>query len=62
MEARKTWVIRAGQGNEIIDVVEAKSVVAIGWREMGDCSSLLTRDDFRQRYHQAYPDEQYVGG
>jgi restriction system protein len=59
--ARRTWVVRAGQGGEILDQVEAAEVVAIGWRELGDCAGLRTREDFRVRYARAYPEDTYTG-
>jgi len=49
-------------GSQIIDVVENKSVAAIGWVEMGDCAALQSREDFRKRYREVYPDDQNVGG
>lgn len=61
-EARRVWVIRAGRGGEIIDTVESRRIAAIGWREMGDCSSLGDREDFRRRYREVYAGEQNVGG
>ena len=62
MASKTAWVIRAGQGNEIVEDVEGKSVVAIGWSAMGDCSGLHSRGDFKERYGEVYPDEKYVGG
>lgn len=51
------WVVRAGQGSEIIDEVREQGVVAIGWAEMGDCSQYKTRQDFREAYERAYPED-----
>lgn len=36
------WVVRSGPGGEIIDEVKRLGRVAIGWAEMGDCSSWRT--------------------
>ncbi len=52
-----TWVVRAGEGSEIVGQVRELGVVAIGWHEIGDCSDYQSREDFRYAYHQAYPDE-----
>lgn len=52
-----TWVVRAGVGNMIAGDVEAKSAVAIGWKELGDCSTISARDQFREKYRLAYPDQ-----
>jgi len=51
------WVVRAGEGSEIIDEVREQGVIAIGWHELGNCSNYQSREDFRQAYQQAYPDE-----
>ena len=41
------WMVRAGGDNEIIDLVESKNAVAIGWSQMGDLSTLRTRQQFK---------------
>ena len=51
------WVVKAGEGSEIVNRVESASVVAIGWAEMGDCSDLQSREDFKEAYRRAYPDD-----
>jgi len=51
------WVVRAGRDSEIIEEVENRGVVAIGWTEMGDLSDLQARADFKARYEDAYPDD-----
>jgi restriction system protein len=53
---RHAWMVRAGDNNELADLVEDRSAVAIGWNEMGELSSLKTREQFKQRYREAYPD------
>ncbi len=50
------WMVRAGNDNELADIVEAKELVAIGWPEMGDLSDLKTRDAIKARYTEVYPD------
>lgn len=65
---RRCWVVRAGTGEEILDAVAERGLVAIGWRELGDCSALTAREQFRERFLEAYPDERdasrrsYVAG
>jgi len=49
-------MVRAGNENELADLVEEKSVVAIGWSRMEDVSSLKKREQFKQHYREAYPD------
>jgi len=44
------WMVRAGNSNELADLVAEENAVAIGWAEMGDLSSLKTREQFKERY------------
>jgi len=37
------WMVRAGNDNELADLVDAKGALAIGWSLMGDLSPLKTR-------------------
>jgi restriction system protein len=53
---KHAWMVRAGNENELADLVEEKSAVAIGWPEMGDISDLKKREQFKQRYREVYPD------
>jgi restriction system protein len=58
MEKEKTfWGIHAGKTGDAESLFEQKNVVAIGWEKMGDLSSLKTREDFKKRYEQVYPDK-----
>ena len=50
------WMVRSGNDNQLVDQVESKGAVAIGWSEMGDLSSLKGRNDFKGRYQAAYPE------
>jgi restriction system protein len=50
------WMVRAGNDNELADIVQEENCVAIGWTEMGDLSNLKTREAFKQRYREAYPE------
>jgi restriction system protein len=54
---KHAWMVRAGNNNELADLVEAKNAVAIGWPEMGDVSDLKTREQFKVRYRESYPDD-----
>ena len=57
MEKEKTfWGIHAGKTGDAESLFEQKNVVAIGWEKMGDLSLLKTREDFKKRYEQVYPD------
>jgi len=48
--AKGAWVVRAGNYNEIVEDVEAKSVVAMGFAAMGDLSQLGSREEIKNRY------------
>jgi hypothetical protein len=37
---RHAWMVRAGDNNELADLVEDRSAVAVGWNEMGELSVL----------------------
>ncbi|MBL8309797.1 MAG: restriction endonuclease [Burkholderiales bacterium] len=49
------WMVRAGEGGVRVDEFRAGSVVAIGWEELGDMSSLHTREQFTKAVERAYP-------
>jgi restriction system protein len=51
------WVVRAGVQAEAVEAVRKTSVIAIGWEEMGDCSGLAEREEFKARYREAYPED-----
>jgi len=57
MEKEKTfWGIHAGKTGDAEALFEKKNVVAIGWEMMGDLSRFKTREDFKKRYEEVYPD------
>ena len=53
---KHAWMVRAGDDNELADLVEEKGAVAIGWDSMGDVSALQGREAFKERYREVYPD------
>jgi len=53
---KHAWMVRAGNNNELADLVQKERLVAIGWR-MGDVSGLKTREQFKQRYREVYPED-----
>lgn len=54
---KHAWMVRAGNDNELADIVQEEDVVAIGWDNMGDVSDLETRKEFKQRYREVYPED-----
>jgi len=51
------WMVRAGEENELAELVEEKSAVAVGSPKTGDLSTVETRQQFRERYRESYPDQ-----
>ena len=56
MKAKPTWMVRAEVGGKYFEDFKGKSIVAIGWLELGDMSSLTKREDFSQAVSKAYPE------
>jgi restriction system protein len=54
---KRAWMVRAGNDNILANTVYPNNAVAIGWDEMGDLAKLKTRDDFKIRYREVYPDD-----
>ncbi len=53
---KHAWMVRAGNDNELAPYVEKVNAVAIGWGKMGDLSGLKTREQFKRKYQETYPD------
>ena len=51
------WLVRAGQGGYLIEEFVARGLIAIGWHELGDLSTVTSQEEIRERYNRAYPDE-----
>lgn len=51
------WCIKAGSTGLAEPLCDKHSVVALGWKEIGDLSGLKTREDFKGRYAKVYPTE-----
>lgn len=49
MASGTIWVVRAGKGGKAVEDFERSSIVAIGWVEVGDCTGLVTREDFKRK-------------
>lgn len=56
MPEKHVWMVRAGDYNELIPILEEKSLVAIGWFQGGDWKELETRDDFKACFKTVYPE------
>lgn len=55
-ENNKVWMVRAGVGNLLIDSFLNKGIVAIGWNDVGDLSSIETYKDLKLKLQEVYPD------
>lgn len=58
------WMVRAGEGGRLIDDF-ARGYVGIGWSDIGDMSTIRTREEMREKYFAAYPNAkpgQVAGG
>lgn len=52
----QTWVVRAGNGNELIEPFKHRSIVAIGWEDLGDLSDTDSREDIKRLYRDTHPE------
>lgn len=55
---KHAWVVRAGNDNTLADSLTGKKAIAIGWHEMGDLSTLKTREEFALRMQEAFPEDE----
>ena len=56
MLSKTFWMVRAGERGFRFEDFKEKSLVSIGWVGVGDMQPLQTRDDFRKRLQQLFPD------
>jgi restriction system protein len=52
----KTWMVRAKEGGRLFDVFKEKSVIAIGWTDIGSLESLTNREQIAERVAETWPD------
>jgi len=50
------WMVRAGEGCEVIEEFEKQSCVAIGWHELGDISGVKTAEELRSLMDRTFPE------
>jgi len=53
----KWWMVRAGDNNELIPEWLSKGVVSIGWGELGNPLSIMSREKLLQKANNEYKDE-----
>lgn len=52
---KNVWMIRAGQGGYLIGDFASKKIVAIGWNQLGDLTTLTSRDEIMDLCRKTYP-------
>ncbi|GAV40238.1 CBS domain-containing protein [Streptomyces acidiscabies] len=53
----RAWVVRAGENGERERTALDAGLLIVGWHELGDLSSTVTREDVKSAVAAAYPDE-----
>lgn len=53
--SKNVWMIRAGRGGYLAEEFEGKSLVAIGWNQLGDLTKVRSRDEIKELCRQTYP-------
>lgn len=56
MLQKKAWMVRAGERGFRFEDFREKSLVSVGWHEVGDLTSLSSRNDFKERVAAAFPE------
>lgn len=51
----KAWMVRAGQNGRFIDDFRDRSMIGIGWFEIGDLTGVRTKDEILAKVRKAYP-------
>jgi restriction system protein len=58
----KLWMLRAGEKGFLFDKFIEKSLIAIGWNELGDLSKIRSREELKQLLFAAYGDSGVKSG
>jgi restriction system protein len=49
--AERAFMVRAGNDNELVEEFESRSLVAIGWEELGDVSDVQSYEEMKARFN-----------
>lgn len=49
--AGRAFMVRAGNDNELVEEFESRSLVAVGWSELGDVSDVRSYDEMKARFN-----------
>ena len=44
-------MVRAGNDNELVEEFESRSLVAVGWEELGDVSDIHSYEEMKARFN-----------
>ena len=47
----RAFMVRAGNDNELVDEFESRSLVAVGWEELGDVSDVQSYEEMKARFN-----------
>jgi restriction system protein len=53
----RVWKVHAGEGAAFVQEFLSRSIVAIGWRELGDLTTVHSRDEIAELVEHVYPDQ-----
>ena len=56
MTDSRGWMVRAGNQNELIELFIDNSLIAIGWKGLGELSEFRSREEVKGRYREVYPE------
>jgi restriction system protein len=56
MLSKTFWMVRAGECGFRFDDFKEKSLVSVGWLGVGEMSTLISRNDFKNRLTSVFPD------
>jgi restriction system protein len=49
--AERAFMVRAGNDNELVEEFESRSLVAVGWEELGDVSDVRSYEEMKARFN-----------
>jgi restriction system protein len=49
--AERAFMVRAGNDNELVEAFESRSLVAVGWEELGDVSDVGLYEKMKAQFN-----------
>jgi 5-methylcytosine-specific restriction protein B len=53
----RVWVVRAGSGGSLVELVVSENIAAIGWSDVANLSEISTEEELEKRVMEVYADE-----